>query len=121
MQIQRSFQTVEPMMKPPQHDINQLKTPSQKKAVQEANLSNDTVKQIAKQSTNKVYETLRKLVKNTEYDVSYSLGKFGEEKQFRFTLKKDGKEIVSMPPDIAINIAERAKQTTIGLLMDQRV
>lgn len=121
MQIHRSSQSLQPILKQPQHDLDQLKTPTQKKAETEAGISNDKVKRIARQSVDKIYETFRKLVDNTEYNVSMSLGKFSENEQFTFTLKNSGKEIVSIPSDVAVTVAEKAKHSTIGLLMDQRV
>ena len=121
MEIQRSSQqSIKPMIKPPETSLQDMKTPTQKKVEHESNLSNHKVQRIAKQSLEKTYETLRNAVKNTEFNVSYSVGKMGESKQFKFTLKNTGEEIVSLPPKIAVNMAERARQSTIGMLVDAR-
>ncbi len=120
MKIHRSNQSIPPIIKQPQHDPDVMKTPTQKKLEYDNNFANDTVKKMARQSTNKVYEMLRKVAQNTEFNVSYSVGNMNEVKQFKFNLKKDGQEIVSIPPDVAVQIAERAKSTTVGLLIDHK-
>ena len=121
MIIQRNNPTIQPLQIRPEHNLDKYKTPTLQKVEREMNITNHKVSKIAKDAADKVYEMFQKVVQNTDYNVSYSLGKFGEEKQFRFSLKSTGKEIISLPPDAAVNIAERAKHTSIGLLMDERV
>lgn len=118
MIIHHSSQVIQPIIKTPRHDPDDFKTPSLKKVESEFNLSNPQTKEMAQEVVAKVYQDLQKLVKNTEYNISVQLDDFSSTKQFRFTDKKSGELIVAMPPDLAIQVAERAKQQSIGLLLD---
>ncbi len=118
MQLQISTNRMQPIQHIPRHDTDQMKTPTQQKLEREANLSNPQVKQVAQEATSKVYETLQKMVQNTEYHISYSIDELGANKQVRFTNKTTGKVVVEVPPDVAVEIAERAKHQTMGLFLD---
>ncbi|WP_096199124.1 flagellar protein FlaG [Bacillus sp. FJAT-45350] len=118
MQIHRSNESIKPILKQPRHDVDDLKTPKQQEVEREANIKNDKSKRIAQQSVDKTYEMMQKLVKNTEYNVSFKIDELGSAKQFNFTLKNSGELIASIPPDIAVNMADKAKKQTIGLLLD---
>ncbi|MCD8503287.1 MAG: flagellar protein FlaG [Bacillaceae bacterium] len=121
MQIHVTNKIFRPIISAPEHNYDQYKTPSVQRAEREANVSNPQVKQIVRQSLQEVYRNFQKLVENTDYNVSYVLNEHGAGKQYRITMKNSGKEVVSFPPRAAVDIANRAKHTTIGLLMDKSV
>lgn len=121
MQIHKSNTIFRPIIKAPEHNYDQYKTPSVLKAEREANLANPQVKQIVKQTLQDVYRNFQKLVENTDYNVSYELNEHGAGKQYRITMRNSGEEVVSFPPRAAVDIANRAKHATIGLLMDKSV
>lgn len=121
MLIQSSNQIFRPVIQPPEHNYDQYKTPSVQKAEREANVSNPQVKQIVKQSLQEVYKGFQKLVENTDYNVNYVINEHGAGKQYRITMKNSGNVVASFPPEAAIEIANKAKHTTLGLLMDVSV
>lgn len=118
MIIQRSVERLPIILIQPRHDTDQLKTPTQQKIERETFIKNDQTKSYAQQSVYDFYKQLRKMAANTEYHIQYHIDELGAPKQIKFALKQDGKVITSIPPDAAIEIAEKAKHTTLGLLFD---
>ena len=121
MIIQNTNEIFRPVIRVPEHNYDQHKTPSVQKVEREANISNPQVKQIVKQSLQEVYKSFEKLVKNTDYNVSYVLDEHGAGKQYQIRMKNSGNLVVSFPPDAAVEIANKARYTTLGLLMDKAV
>ena len=115
--ITRPSNGIPPILKQPQHDLDKMKTPSQLKSEREANISNEKVEKIAKEATDNVYKMLQKTFANTQYNVSFQVEN-GANKQFKLTQKTTGKTLVELPPDIAVQVAEKAKRTSIGLILD---
>lgn len=59
------------------------------------------------------------MVENTDYNINYKMdGNFGGSEQFRITMKNSGNQVAAFPPDVAINIAEKSKRTSVGLIID---
>ncbi|WP_176968264.1 flagellar protein FlaG [Tindallia californiensis] len=121
MIIETSNSILRPIVKPPTHAYDNFKTPRQQGLEQEKNISNPSVKKVVQESVNKVYESLQKLVENTDYNVSYRLDEATGGRQFRVTMKNSGNLVAAFPTESAIEIAERSKATTLGLIMDRRI
>lgn len=118
MVIQRAQSKIPTIIIQPTHDVDKWKSPSQQMLEREKGIRNDNTKKIAQMAVQKVYEQMQKLVKNTEVNVRISYDELGGTEQFELSLKRDGKVVASIPPDAAIQIAKKAKQTTLGLLFD---
>ncbi len=118
MIIQRSNEILKPIVHPPEHNYDQYKTPSLQQAELEANVANPQVKRMVKQTIQEVYQNLQQLVENTDYNVSYTLGNLAESKQYRLTMKHSGDVVATFPPDLAAAIANKAKHTQLGLVID---
>ena len=118
MIIQSSNQIMRPIVSPPQHNFDSFKTPTQKQLEHKANMSNGSVKKVVEHSINEIYRSLQKMVENTDYNVSYKLDESTGGQQFRITMKNSGNLVAAFPPEAAIQIADRAKNTTVGVLMD---
>ncbi|MDW7675277.1 MAG: flagellar protein FlaG [Bacillota bacterium] len=118
MNTQASNQIMRPIVSPPQHNYDNFKIPRQQQLEREYNLANDSAKKVVKQSIDKVYESFQRLVENTDYAVNYQLDESTGVSRINIIMKNSGNEVASIPPDVAVEIAERAKQTNIGLIID---
>lgn len=118
MVIHRVNERVPTFVVQPRLDVDQWKSPRQQQLERETFIKNDQTKRIALEAAHEYYRQLEKLVENTAFRVSLSIDNLGGVEQYRLTTKKDGKEIAALPPDVAIEIAEKAKHTTLGLLFD---
>lgn len=118
MIIQRSQERIPSFLRQPRHDLDDLKTPTQQQLEREAGIRNDKTKRIAQEAVQNVYQMMEKVVRNTEFNIRLKIDESGTAEQFELAMKKDGKVIASLPPDSALQIADRAKKMTLGLLFD---
>ncbi len=118
MIIQRSTNKIPPIFIQPRNNPDDWKSPTQLRLERESNITNDKTKRIAQQAVDNVYKQMQKVVENTEYNISLRIGDSGAAKQFQLSMKKDGTVIASLPPEAAINMAEKAKESALGLLFD---
>lgn len=118
MNIQRSIEKMSPILVQPRHDIDEMKTPKQQQVERDTFIKNDQTKKYAQKAVENVYKEMQKIVQNTEYNVNFLVDELGAPKQIEFSMKRDGTVVTSIPPDAAMQIAEKAKQTMVGLLFD---
>lgn len=116
--IQRSIEKTPPILIQPRHDTDDMKTPRQQQAEKEAFIKNDQTKKYAQQAVANIYKEMQKIAQNTEYNINFHLDELGAPRQIEFSMKRDGKVVSSIPADAAVQIADRAKYTTLGLLFD---
>lgn len=121
MVIERTQSKIPNIIIQPTHDVDKWKSPTQQKLERETGIRNDQTKKIAQMAVQKVYEQMKKLAKNTEVNVRVTYDELSGTEQFELALKKDGKVVASFPTDVAVQISNKAKQTTLGLLFDLRV
>lgn len=118
MIIQRSIEKASPILIQPRHDTDDMKTPKQQQVERESFIKNDQSKKYAQQAVANIYKEMQKIVKNTEYNVNFQLDELGAARQIEFSMKRDGTIVGSFPVDAAVEIAQKAKYTTLGLLFD---
>ncbi|OEH84889.1 hypothetical protein BHU72_06760 [Desulfuribacillus stibiiarsenatis] len=118
MNLQASNSIMRPMVKMPDKPFMEIKTPRQDQLEKQHNVSNESVKSVVRKSTEEVYNSMKKLVENTDYSVNYKIDEYSGMSQVSINMKNSGKEVASLPPDIATIIADRATKTTIGVMLD---
>lgn len=116
--IEQPSQRIPPMLKPPKQRIVDMKPDKQVQLERKMNVSSEKTERIARQSLEKVFEQLQKVFKNTQYNVRMHLDELGGNEQVKLTQRTSGKTIVEIPPDVAVQVAERAKVSTVGLFLD---
>lgn len=121
MIIQRTTERISPFVIQPRFDVDAWKTPTQQQLERQAGTRNDQAKRIAQQATFEIYKQMEKTFRNTEYNIRLRIDELSGTEQFELALKKDGRVLASLPPDTALQMAEQAKQQTIGLLFDMAV
>jgi|GEM_PF-6818590 len=119
MNVVSSNQIFRPIIRRPSHDPNIHKAPHQQEIERERNVLNNPTRNIAKDSVQRTYDALEKMVANTDYQVSYGLdGKTGT-KSFSIIMANSGRKVAEFPPKAALEIAERSRYESRGLLLDK--
>lgn len=115
--ISRSSNSLPPLIKKPEYNLHKVKTPTQQRLEEKANISNQKVERMKQTANDKVFQMLQRTFRNTQYDVRYQVEN-GSNKQFTLTQKTTGETLYEFPVDVAKKVAEKAKQTTVGLIID---
>lgn len=97
--------------------MKEVKTPEVQKISDELNAKGR--KEIGDESLEKALENLNRLFKENDVNVSIGLDSQSGIKQVSLTDKESGKKIAEMPPQAVVEMADKAKQQSIGWILDK--